>query len=67
VLLHELGHVIIDEMKLPVLGREEDAADTFAALTMLEIGTSFSQRVLMDASEGKNSLPGQGEAILLEV
>jgi hypothetical protein len=39
-------------MKLPVLGREEDAADTFAALTMLEIGTSFSQRVLMDASEG---------------
>jgi len=52
VLLHELGHVIIDEMKLPVLGREEDAADTFAALTMLEIGTSFSQRVLMDASEG---------------
>jgi hypothetical protein len=44
--------VIIDEMKLPVLGREEDAADTFAALTMLEIGTSFSQRVLMDASEG---------------
>jgi hypothetical protein len=52
VLLHELGHVIIDEMKLPVLGREEDAADTFAALTMLEIGTRFSQRVLMDASEG---------------
>ena len=52
VLLHELGHVIIDEMKLPVLGREEDAADTFAALTMIEIGTSFSQRVLMDASEG---------------
>ena len=52
VVLHELGHVIIDEMKLPVLGREEDAADTFAALTMLEIGTSFSKRVLMDASEG---------------
>ena len=52
VLLHELGHVIIDEMKLPVLRREEDAADTFAALTMLEIGTSFSKRVLMDASEG---------------
>jgi hypothetical protein len=52
VLLHEMGHVIIEEMKLPALGREEDAADTFAALTMLEIGTSFSQRVLMDASEG---------------
>jgi hypothetical protein len=86
VLLHELGHVIIDEMKLPVLGREEDAADTFAALinarfvlcrasenlhtgiisislsperspssatrSFRVIGTNFSQRVLMDASEG---------------
>jgi hypothetical protein len=51
VLLHELGHVIIDEMKLPVLGREEDAADSFAALTMIEIGSSFSRRVLVDASE----------------
>src|SRR6516225_7759504 len=32
VLLHEMGHVLMAEMKLPVLGREEDAADTFAAL-----------------------------------
>jgi Putative metallopeptidase len=52
VLLHELGHVHISEMKLPVLGREEDAADTFAALTMIKIGTSFSQRVLVEASKG---------------
>ena len=41
VLLHEMGHVLIAEMKLPVLGREEDAADTFAALAMLKVGTSF--------------------------
>jgi hypothetical protein len=52
VLLHEMGHVLIAEMKLPVLGREEDAADTFAALTMLKIGTSFSQRVLAAAAKG---------------
>ena len=52
VLLHEMGHVLIAEMKLPVLGREEDAADTFAALTMLKIGTSFSQRVLSAAAKG---------------
>jgi putative metallopeptidase DUF4344 len=43
LLLHELGHVLISEMRLPVLGREEDAADTYAALRMLMIGTSFSQ------------------------
>ena len=52
VLLHEMGHVLIAEMKLPVLGREEDAADTFAALAMLKVGTSFSQRVLAAAAKG---------------
>ncbi len=52
LLLHEMGHVHISEMHLPVLGREEDAADTFAALTMLKIGTSFSQHGLADAAKG---------------
>jgi len=27
---HEVGHALIDRLKLPVLGREEDAADQFA-------------------------------------
>lgn len=31
VLLHELGHGLVDLYSLPVLGREEDAADRFAA------------------------------------
>jgi Putative metallopeptidase len=52
LLLHELGHVHIAEMNLQVLGREEDAADTFAALTMLKIGTSFSQHELAQAAKG---------------
>jgi hypothetical protein len=52
ILLHELGHVHFNEMHLPVLGREEDEADTFAAITLLKIGTSFSQRVLANASQG---------------
>ncbi len=30
VILHELGHGLIDVYELPVLGREEDAADRFA-------------------------------------
>src|SRR5215208_5309127 len=29
-LAHELGHAVISEFQLPVLGREEDAADAFA-------------------------------------
>jgi hypothetical protein len=52
ILLHELGHVHFSEMNLPVLGREEDEADTFAAITLLKVGSSFSQRVLTDASQG---------------
>jgi hypothetical protein len=52
ILLHEIGHVHFSEMKLPVLGREEDEADTFAAITMLKYGTGFSERVLANASQG---------------
>jgi hypothetical protein len=52
LLSHELGHVLIAEMHLPLLGREEDAADTYAALRLLAIGTSFSQHELAQAAQG---------------
>jgi Putative metallopeptidase len=52
VLLHELGHAVITQMGLPVLGRIEDAADTFAVLMLLRMGPDFSHRVLVDAAEG---------------
>src|SRR5512134_1188196 len=29
VAAHELGHALVSEMKLPILGREEDTADVF--------------------------------------
>ncbi|MGI9509973.1 MAG: DUF4344 domain-containing metallopeptidase [Geminicoccaceae bacterium] len=32
---HELGHALIDLLDLPVIGREEDAVDGFAAVTMI--------------------------------
>lgn len=34
---HELGHALIDTLDLPVLGREEDAADTLSVLLLDEI------------------------------
>jgi Putative metallopeptidase len=52
VMAHEFGHTLISEMGLPVLGKEEDAADSFATIMALKMGTSFSQRVLMDAAMG---------------
>jgi hypothetical protein len=52
VLLHEMGHVLINEMNLPVLGRQEDTADTYATLRMLAVGSSFSLRGLAEAAKG---------------
>src|SRR5438045_2352972 len=52
VMGHEMGHGLINEMNLPVLGREEDAADSFAIVTGLKMGTGFSERVLMEGAKG---------------
>ena len=52
VLLHELGHATIGELDLPVLGKEEDAADAFASLTLIHIKSEFSEHVLAEAAKG---------------
>lgn len=52
VMLHEVGHAAIADFRLPVLGREEDAADDFAILRMLEARTAFTDRVLAEATKG---------------
>jgi hypothetical protein len=52
VLLHEMAHVHVTEMGLPVLGREEDAADAFATLALIRMGSQFSHGVLTQAAKG---------------
>jgi hypothetical protein len=52
VLLHELGHTAVDEFGLYVLGREEDAADSFAVVRLLALGSAFSHRMLVEAAKG---------------
>ena len=49
---HEMGHGLINEMNMPVLGREEDAADSFAIVNALKMGSTFSERVLEEAAKG---------------
>jgi hypothetical protein len=49
---HEVGHMAISELQLPVLGREEDAADAFATLAGLRMGGAFSDRVLIASAYG---------------
>jgi hypothetical protein len=52
VLYHELAHAAITQMGLPVLGRMEDAADTFATLRLIRVGSDFSRHVLANAAKG---------------
>jgi hypothetical protein len=46
VLLHEMGHAVNDIFKLPVLGREEDAADEIAAFIMTQFGKEVARTTL---------------------
>jgi hypothetical protein len=52
VVLHEKAHASITQMGLPVLGKMEDAADTFAALRLIRVGSDFRHRVLTNAAKG---------------
>jgi hypothetical protein len=51
-LLHELGHAHIQEMGLPVLGREEDAADSYAITDLVKLATEGSHNMLIQAARG---------------
>ncbi|WP_277052871.1 DUF4344 domain-containing metallopeptidase [Zestomonas thermotolerans] len=42
-LLHEMGHMLIAELDLPVLGREEDAADQLAIMLLFLFHEDLSQ------------------------
>ena len=52
VLGHEAGHAVIREMGVPVVGREEDAADFFSTLMALMCEEGFGDRVLVNAALG---------------
>ena len=49
---HEMGHALADQFHLPTLGRAEDAADSFATIALLDVGSEFSINVLVQAARG---------------
>jgi hypothetical protein len=57
VFLHEAGHALFDLLKVPVLGREEDAADQFAAYSVLQLPDDQKRRLVI------GSAYSQGNAI----
>jgi hypothetical protein len=45
--LHEFGHAVFDMLKVPVFGREEDAADQVSAYIMLQLGKAEARRLFL--------------------
>jgi len=52
VLGHETAHALISEFGIPVLGREEDAADALATIVSIKMASSFADRVVTNAARG---------------
>lgn len=46
VFLHEVGHAVFDYLRVPLFGREEDAADQFAAYFLLQFAKSDARRLI---------------------
>ena len=57
VVLHEVGHAVFDIHKVPIFGREEDAADQFSAYIMLRFRKEDARRLILgNAYQYKNDL-----------
>ena len=50
VVAHEMGHAMFDFLNVPLFGRPEDAADYFAAYTMLLFGKQEARRLIVGAA-----------------
>ena len=48
--LHEVGHAVFDMLTIPILGREEDAADQFAAHAILFVDKPDAKRLIGGAA-----------------
>jgi hypothetical protein len=59
VLLHEIGHAVVDLLALPITGREEDAVDQFAVWLLLDAGDSTA--VLSAASVFGQAVSGEAD------
>jgi len=66
ILLHETAHAVFHLLKAPILGREEDAADQFAAFLLLRGGEGLARRVLGGAAwmylhDAKGRMPDESD------
>jgi hypothetical protein len=58
--LHETGHAVFRMLEIPVLGREEDAADQFSTYAMLKLDKDEARRMILGAAYQYHLyMPGQ--------
>jgi hypothetical protein len=50
VFLHEIGHAVFQALKIPLFGREEDAADQFSTYIMLRFDKEESRRLVLGSA-----------------
>lgn len=68
VFLHETGHAVFNMLQIPVLGREEDAADQFAAYVMLRLGKDEARRMILGSAYMYNiQMPGPHVTVPINV
>jgi Putative metallopeptidase len=61
---HEFAHAMFDMLRVPVLGREEDAADQIAAYIMLHLGKAEARRLITGAAFAYKTEAEAGKAPL---
>lgn len=67
VVLHEVGHAVFEILRVPVFGREEDAADQFSAYLVLQAEKSLARRLILgNAYQYRADLKPDGPAPALK-
>jgi Putative metallopeptidase len=67
VVLHEFGHAIFEMLKVPVFGREEDAADQISVFLTLKFPKDEARRLILgNAYQYKSDLEGHKLPLSLE-
>ena len=63
IVLHEVGHALFDNLQVPVLGREEDAADQLAAFLALQFDREVAMTVVTGMAYAQLALKNVGMGV----
>jgi hypothetical protein len=66
VVLHEVGHALFDNLQVPVFGREEDAADQFAAFLALQFDQDVAVTVVTGLAYAQLALKNAGMGVIYD-